>query len=138
MIKLPSRILDLSVPLDNETVFDPPLMRPKIDYKTNQENAWRLPDSFPGVVRAEGLPAASGTSKLHRQKCADGNADDKRDLLPILTSCSNVASNVVDLRIDGSIEEAIMPAETPTAATQKSANAAAGVSGISSFRCRSR
>jgi hypothetical protein len=41
-MKLPSRMLDLSVPLDNETVLDPPIMRPKIDYKTNKENAWML------------------------------------------------------------------------------------------------
>ena len=26
-MKLPSRMLDLSVPLDNETVLDPPIMR---------------------------------------------------------------------------------------------------------------
>ena len=48
-MKLPSRMLDLSVPLDNETVLDPPIMRPKIDYKTNKENAWMLLESFPGL-----------------------------------------------------------------------------------------
>ncbi len=50
-MKLPSRMLDLSVPLDNETVLDPPIMRPKIDYKTNKENAWMLLESFPGPAR---------------------------------------------------------------------------------------
>jgi hypothetical protein len=30
-MKLPSRMLDLSSPLDNDIVFDPPFMRPKID-----------------------------------------------------------------------------------------------------------
>jgi len=34
-MKLPGRILDLSSPLDNDTVFDPPFMRPKIEYRTN-------------------------------------------------------------------------------------------------------
>ena len=29
----------MSVPLDNETVLDPPFMRPKIEYQTNKENA---------------------------------------------------------------------------------------------------
>jgi hypothetical protein len=38
-MKLPSRILDLSSPLDNDTVFDPPFMRPRIEYRTNAENA---------------------------------------------------------------------------------------------------
>ena len=58
-MKLPSRMLDLSVPLDNETVLDPPIMRPKIDYKTNKENAWMLLESFPGL-RAEDLPDGEG------------------------------------------------------------------------------
>jgi len=50
-MKLPSRMLDLSVPLDNETVLDPPMMRPKVDYKTNKENAWMLLESFPACGR---------------------------------------------------------------------------------------
>ena len=58
-MKLPSRMLDLSVPLDNDTVLDPPIMRPKIEYKTNKENAWMLLDSFPGL-RAEDLPDGEG------------------------------------------------------------------------------
>jgi hypothetical protein len=58
-MKLPSRMLDLSVPLDNETVLDPPNMRPRIDYKTNKENAWMLLESFPGR-RAEDLPDGEG------------------------------------------------------------------------------
>jgi hypothetical protein len=58
-MKLPSRMLDLSVPLDNETSLDPPIMRPKIDYKTNKENAWMLLESFPGL-RAEDLPDGEG------------------------------------------------------------------------------
>ena len=32
-MKLPSRIVDLSSPLENETVYDPPFMRPKIEYR---------------------------------------------------------------------------------------------------------
>ena len=35
-MKLPSRIVDLSVPLDNETVLDPPMMRPRINYQTTR------------------------------------------------------------------------------------------------------
>ena len=58
-MRLPSRILDLSVPLDNETVLDPPIMRPRIDYKTNKENAWMLLQTFPGL-RTEDLPDGEG------------------------------------------------------------------------------
>jgi hypothetical protein len=54
-MKLPSRMLDISVALDNETVLDPPFMRPKIDYKTGKENAWTLLDAFPGL-KSEDLP----------------------------------------------------------------------------------
>jgi len=38
-MKLPSRIIDLSSPLENETVYDPPFMRPKITYRSNAETA---------------------------------------------------------------------------------------------------
>ena len=58
-MKLPSRMLDLSVPLDNETILDPPFMRPKIEYKSNKENAWMLLESFPGL-RAEDLAGRRG------------------------------------------------------------------------------
>ena len=58
-MKLPSRMLDLSSPLDNETVLDPPFMRPKIEYRTNAENAPMLLDNFPGL-RREDLPDGEG------------------------------------------------------------------------------
>jgi hypothetical protein len=54
-MKLPTRMLDLSSPLDNDTVFDPPFMRPKIEYRTNAENAPMLLNNFPGL-RQEDLP----------------------------------------------------------------------------------
>ena len=38
-MKLPSRMLDISVALDNETVLDPHFMRPKIEYLTGKQNA---------------------------------------------------------------------------------------------------
>ena len=46
-MKLPSRMVDISVTLDNETVLDPPFMRPKIDYKTNKDTAALLDGLFP-------------------------------------------------------------------------------------------
>jgi hypothetical protein len=68
-MKLPSRMLDLSVPLDNETVLDPPNMRPRIDYKTNKENAWMLLESFPGL---EAYPAALTHIEKHACVCRHG------------------------------------------------------------------
>ena len=54
-MKLPSRMIDISVALDNETVLDPPFMRPKIDYKTGKDTAWILAEAFPGL-KTEQLP----------------------------------------------------------------------------------
>jgi hypothetical protein len=63
-MKLPARMLDLSSPLDNETVFDPPFMRPKIEYRTNAENAPMLLDNFPGLRREDLPDGKAGRSKL--------------------------------------------------------------------------
>src|SRR5262249_16673366 len=54
-----SRIVDISSPLDNDTVLDHPFMRPKIEYRTNKQNAPMLLDIFPGL-RAEDLPDGEG------------------------------------------------------------------------------
>jgi len=54
-MKLPSRVIDLSVPLDNETVLDPPFMRPKIRYETGKDTAPLLAQLFPGL-KPEQLP----------------------------------------------------------------------------------
>ena len=58
-MKLPSRIIDLSSPLENETVYDPPFMRPKIAYRSNAETAPLLMELFPGL-RREDLPDGEG------------------------------------------------------------------------------
>ncbi len=58
-VKLPSRIVDISSPLDNETVFDPPFMRPRIQYLSHKDNAWMLLDAFPGL-QPEHLPDGEG------------------------------------------------------------------------------
>jgi kynurenine formamidase len=56
---MPSRVVDLSSPLDNETIYDHPFMRPKIQYLSNAENAPMLLESFPGL-RQEDLPDGEG------------------------------------------------------------------------------
>ena len=58
-MKLPSRIVDLSSPLENETVFDPPFMRPKIKYFSNADTAPLVAELFPGL-RVEDLPEGEG------------------------------------------------------------------------------
>jgi kynurenine formamidase len=58
-MRLPSRMIDLSSPLENDTVYDPPFMRPKIEYRTNAENAPMLLDIFPGLRRQD-LPDGEG------------------------------------------------------------------------------
>ena len=58
-MKLPSRIVDISVALDNDTVLDPHFMRPKINYLTGKDNAWMLLEGFPGL-KAEDLPDGEG------------------------------------------------------------------------------
>lgn len=58
-MKLPSRIVDLSSPLENETVYDPPFMRPQIKYVSNAETAPLLGELFPGL-RVEDLPDGEG------------------------------------------------------------------------------
>ena len=56
---LPRRMLDLSTALDNETVLDHPFMRPRIEYRSNAENAPMLLEAFPGL-RREDLPDGEG------------------------------------------------------------------------------
>ena len=48
-MKLPSKIVDISMPLDNETVVDPPMMRPQIKYVGNKDNAEMMCGMFPGL-----------------------------------------------------------------------------------------
>ena len=50
-MKLPSRIIDLSSPLENETVYDP--------YRSNAETAPLICELFPGL-RREDLPEGEG------------------------------------------------------------------------------
>ncbi|HEX8826912.1 MAG TPA: cyclase family protein, partial [Xanthobacteraceae bacterium] len=58
-MKLPGRMIDLSSPLENETVYDPPFMRPKIEYRSNADTAPLLLELFPGL-RREDLPDGEG------------------------------------------------------------------------------
>ena len=58
-VNLPSRIVDISSPLDNETVLDHPFMRPKVEYRTNIQNAPMLLENFPGL-KQEDLPGGEG------------------------------------------------------------------------------
>ena len=63
-MKLPSRIVDISQPLDNDTVVDPPFMRPSIRYVTGKENAKLMCELFPGL-KEEDLPGGEGWAIEH-------------------------------------------------------------------------
>ncbi len=63
-MKLPSRIVDISQPLDNDTVVDPHFMRPSIRYVTGKENAKMLCELFPGL-KEEDLPGGEGWAIEH-------------------------------------------------------------------------
>ena len=58
-MNLPSRVVDISQPLDNDTVVDPSFMRPSIRYVTGKENATLMEDLYPGL-KAEDLPRGEG------------------------------------------------------------------------------
>ena len=58
-MQLPRRMIDLSSPLDNDTILDHPFMRPRIEYRSNADNAQMLLDVFPGL-RREDLPEGEG------------------------------------------------------------------------------
>ncbi|MBT4772685.1 MAG: cyclase family protein, partial [Rhodospirillaceae bacterium] len=48
-MQIPTKIIDLSMALDNDTIVDPEIMRPKIQYVTQAENAEAMASFFPGM-----------------------------------------------------------------------------------------
>lgn len=58
-MQVPKKIIDISMPLDNETVVDPEIMRPKIQYVTQKDNARAMSDFFEGMD-PEDLPNGEG------------------------------------------------------------------------------
>ena len=53
------RYVDLSIPLNNDVVTDPPGFRPEIDYRDQKSNAPELLQFFPGLTVAD-LPGGEG------------------------------------------------------------------------------
>jgi kynurenine formamidase len=53
------RIIDLSVAIDNDTIADPPPLRPRIDYVDHTASAAEVMGFFPGLKR-EDLPDGAG------------------------------------------------------------------------------
>ena len=56
---MPRRFVDLSIPLDQDVITDPPFMRPKITYQTHAETVAEAQHFFPGVT-AEQMPGGQG------------------------------------------------------------------------------
>jgi kynurenine formamidase len=53
------RLIDISVALDNETIADPPGLRPEIKYQAHDETAGQIAAMFPGL-KPEDLPDGKG------------------------------------------------------------------------------
>jgi len=60
-MRVPSQIIDISIPLDNETVADPSVARPKIEFVSNKENAGLMCSMFPGLKPSD-LPNSEAWS----------------------------------------------------------------------------
>ena len=58
-MQLPSKIIDISIPLDNETVADPAFMRPRIEYSDNKAGAEAMASEFSGLKPSD-LPDGEG------------------------------------------------------------------------------
>ncbi|MGF7159413.1 kynurenine formamidase [Rhodoligotrophos appendicifer] len=53
------RIVDLSIPLENDVPADPPFQRVRIDYEAHDTSAPKIASLFPGL-KPEDLPDAQG------------------------------------------------------------------------------
>ena len=58
-MQLPTRIVDISMHLENEIVTDPEMMLPKIHYEYGEQNAEKMAEFFEGVTPDQ-LPGAEG------------------------------------------------------------------------------
>ena len=77
------RLIDISVPLQNDVAADPPGAGPRIEYVDHQQSLPRLLPFFPGL-KAEDLPDGQGWAvaehaQRHASRCAVAlSSDDER------------------------------------------------------------
>ena len=58
-MQIPSKIVDISMPVDNDTIVDPEIMRPKIQYVSQDANAEAMVGFFDGM-KVSDLPDGEG------------------------------------------------------------------------------
>jgi kynurenine formamidase len=58
------RLIDISIPLENDVPADPPLQKVSITYSTHGETARVIADLFPGL-KPEQLPEGQGWAVEH-------------------------------------------------------------------------
>ena len=115
-MKLPSRIVDISVALDNDTVLDPPFMRPKIDYQTPKQNGPLLASLFPGLT-VEQLPDGEGWAfelvnlATHNGKSYSFEAVRYQGTPPMITGVHTTGNPTGFLRTDRPYENFILELE---------------------------
>lgn len=61
---MPKRFVDLSIPITNDVISDPPVMRPQISYVTHETSWEQVASFFPGL-RREHLPDGEGWAVEH-------------------------------------------------------------------------
>ena len=54
-----TRFIDLSIPISNDVISDPPVMRPRIEYVTHETSWEQIALFFPGLTRDD-LPDGEG------------------------------------------------------------------------------
>jgi len=67
------QFIDLSIPITNDVVSDPPVMRPQIHYTTHETSWEQIALFFPGLQK-EDLPDGEGLQALMKRRSTGSSA----------------------------------------------------------------